>query len=201
MPRPQVIDDDALIDAAREVFLARGPAATTAEVARVAGISEGSIFRRYKTKEALFRAAMKTQAPDWLETLDDDRARGDDLVAHLARVGEAAIEFFRVVLPISMMAWATPGPDGLPAIFSGSRPAPLIVLDRVRRFFAARIRAGELRGDPAIVARIFVGSLENYVFFEIVGKGKGEKSPSAADFARGVATLICNAAGTRQRRR
>lgn len=50
MARPVAIHDPTILDAAREVFLLRGAAATTAEVARRAGVSEGSIFKRYRTK-------------------------------------------------------------------------------------------------------------------------------------------------------
>ena len=50
MPRPRRIDDATLLAAAREVFVAKGAAATTREVARRAGVSEGVIFQRYKTK-------------------------------------------------------------------------------------------------------------------------------------------------------
>jgi len=54
MARPTVIRDETIIDAAREVFLERGFGATTAEVAVRAGVSEGSIFKRFNSKVDLF---------------------------------------------------------------------------------------------------------------------------------------------------
>src|SRR6186713_3255009 len=56
--RPPVIDSARLLAVAREVFLERGIRATTLEVAERAGVSEGSIFHRFKSKEGLFAAAM-----------------------------------------------------------------------------------------------------------------------------------------------
>src|SRR5689334_14023210 len=59
--RPQTITDEALLEAARRVFLEEGVGATTAGIARRAGISESVIFHRYKTKEALFIAVLDQQ--------------------------------------------------------------------------------------------------------------------------------------------
>ncbi|MBU6161784.1 MAG: TetR family transcriptional regulator, partial [Myxococcales bacterium] len=59
MARKAVIRDDEILLAAREVFLESGPTATTAEVARRAGVSEGTLFKRYVTKKELIIAAMK----------------------------------------------------------------------------------------------------------------------------------------------
>ena len=40
------------------MFLERGIRATTLEVAKRAGVSEGAVFHRFKSKEGLFSAAM-----------------------------------------------------------------------------------------------------------------------------------------------
>lgn len=45
-----------ILDAADEVFAAEGPAATTAEVARRAGVASGTVFRHFPTKAALVTA-------------------------------------------------------------------------------------------------------------------------------------------------
>ena len=62
MPRPVTIQDSAILDAARRVFLVRGYSASTAEIARRAGVSEGSLFKRFRTKTALFLAAIQEQS-------------------------------------------------------------------------------------------------------------------------------------------
>jgi len=49
MARPPVITEERILDAARGVFLKKGIRATTAEVAKRAGIAEGSIFNRFDT--------------------------------------------------------------------------------------------------------------------------------------------------------
>ena len=62
--RPPKIDPADILKVAREVFLARGIRATTQEVAERAGVSEGSIFYRFKSKEGLFREAMEVSEDD-----------------------------------------------------------------------------------------------------------------------------------------
>lgn len=50
MPRPVSIQDDVILRAAREIFLEKGWDATTSEIAAKAGVSNGIIFKRFKTK-------------------------------------------------------------------------------------------------------------------------------------------------------
>src|SRR5215470_8271638 len=104
MVRPARITDSQILVAARDVFLERGISATTAEVARRAGIAEGSIFKRFKTKLDLFRAAMQPTIddPEWLKTLAGHA--GTDLRQALVSVGLQAIAFYRQLLPLKMMS-------------------------------------------------------------------------------------------------
>ena len=48
-----------IIEAAREVFAARGLAATLDDVAHEAGVGIGTVYRRFPTKEALVEAALE----------------------------------------------------------------------------------------------------------------------------------------------
>jgi len=58
MGRVPTIDTQTILDAAREVFMEDGMQGTTAEIARRAGVSEGTVFRRFATKETLFFECM-----------------------------------------------------------------------------------------------------------------------------------------------
>ena len=58
MPRPATISTEHILDVARREFLARGYGVSTSHIASEAGISEGTIYKRFVTKEALFRASM-----------------------------------------------------------------------------------------------------------------------------------------------
>jgi|SRR5215468_4092656 len=190
MSRPPVITESQILDAARSVFLERGITATTAEVARRAGIAEGSIFKRYKTKVELFRAAMQPQMddPEWLKHLM--KTAGTDLRQSLVTAGLEAIAFFRQILPLHMMSWS----NAALCVAAGTSPVnspALRVLKRVTAFFEAEMRAGRVRRhDPEIVARVYLGSLSNYVFYETVFKAHDELPLAPETFLRGLVNIL-----------
>jgi AcrR family transcriptional regulator len=171
MARPSVITEAQVLEAARAVFLKKGIRATTAEVARRAGIAEGSIFKRFKTKHELFQAAMhlSTEESAFFHHLESfDAANPRQL---LAQVALEILGFLRTMIPLVMMNWSNPLPSGLPRPLGSKNPMPLQVLHQLTRFFERQMRAGRIRRrDPEIAARIFLGSIQNYVFFELVLK-------------------------------
>src|SRR6188768_584747 len=69
--RPPVISNERLLEVAREVFLEFGIRATTLEVATRAGVAEGTIFHRFKSKDELFRAAMNFDPDAALALVND----------------------------------------------------------------------------------------------------------------------------------
>jgi AcrR family transcriptional regulator len=77
MPRPRQYTDEEILKAAAEVFLEQGAAATTALIAKRAGVSEGVLFQRFKTKEALFEAALmlETESDHWRQELIDSAGK------------------------------------------------------------------------------------------------------------------------------
>ena len=78
MARPRTISDAQLLSAAREVFVEQGFAATTASIAVRAGVSEGTLFKRFSTKEDLFAAALGlTDYGVWRAGLLDSVGQGE----------------------------------------------------------------------------------------------------------------------------
>lgn len=175
MPRPSTIKDEQILDAARAVFLEKGISATTAQVARKARIAEGSIFNRFPTKRELFQAAMQPQMddPDFIRLLERRVGRGD-LRRTLRDAGAEGIDFFRRVMPLMMMSWSSrPGGHPLQHL-QRPDPPPLKGLRRVAAVLENEMRAKRLkRRDPQVLARVYVGSLQNYVFFELLMKVHG----------------------------
>jgi AcrR family transcriptional regulator len=192
MSRPVSIKDETILIAAREVFLERGIQATTAEVAARAGVSEGSVFKRFKTKSELFRAAMNDRLaePAWVPKLAARAGKGD-LREQLFEIGMEIIAFFRELMPVMMMAWSNPAPNGLPSVISGPNPPPVRALKHLIGYFEAEMRAGRLkRQDPEVVARAFVGSLVHFVFFEVLQRAEGDLPLAAETYVRGLVSLL-----------
>lgn len=192
MPRPISIKDETIIEAARAVFLERGFAATTSEVAERAGVSEGTIFNRFRSKTELFHAAMRPQfeALDWTATLPERVGQGD-LREQLIEVADAAVEFMRRLMPLMMMSWSNAGANGLPEVLTQPNPPPLRALKRISAYFEAEIRLGRLRRhDPEILARVFMGAVQQYVFFELVMKAQDELPLPLPTYLRSFVALL-----------
>jgi AcrR family transcriptional regulator len=192
MARPVSIKPETIIEAARQVFLERGIQATTAEVAERAGISEGTIFKRYKSKIDLFRAAMGADLaePNWPERLAARIGQGS-VEANLFDIGMGIIAFFREMMPLMMMAWSNPAPNGLPGPLAGPNPPPIRALKLLTGFFEAEMRSGRLRKhDAEIIARTFLGGLNNFVFFEVLYRAHNELPLAAETYVRGLVQLL-----------
>ena len=159
-----MISDEAILDTARDVFLEHGIRATTAEVALRAKISEGTIFHRFKSKDALFRAAMRfdpQEAPALIAALVPAVGTAD-LRGALITMGKRLLELGRVILPVMMMSWSNPsGEYSLEKLISFKKPHP--PLAPLAKLLEAEMAAGRLeRANVQIVARAFVGGLRDY---------------------------------------
>jgi AcrR family transcriptional regulator len=192
MARPTTISDERILDAARAVFLEQGIAATTAEVAKRAGVAEGSIFKRFATKAELFKSAMKIdlEDPDFLRTLVAARDE-DDPCDTLYAVGLQAVAFFRRMMPLVMLQFGTGKKIGLPENFLGPQSPPLRALKTVAAFIDRQIRAGRMRKhEPEIVARMLLGSIQSYVFFEILLRAQQKMPLPVEEYLRGLINVL-----------
>lgn len=99
MGRRKLVEDDELLAVAREVFVEKGIAASTREIARRAGISQAVIYQRHPTKAHLFFAAM---VPPALNVEDLLSAPANDLsvVEQLEGIALGMMRYFREVVPI-----------------------------------------------------------------------------------------------------
>jgi AcrR family transcriptional regulator len=196
--RPTRISDERILDAARAVFLEHGVAATTAEVARRAGVAEGSIFKRFATKADLFRAAMQLELdePAWIRTLLMAR-EGDDPREVLMQVGQQAVEFFRQMMPLIMMQWSSGKHYGVPEQLVGPNSPPLRALRVLSTFLEREMRAGHMRAHaPEIVARMLLGSIQSYVFFEILLRAQAKMPLPVDEYLRGIINVLWTGVAT-----
>ncbi len=147
MPRPRRIDDATLLAAAREVFVEQGPGATTREVARRAGVSEGLLFQRYKTKADLFFAALAPPAADPGSVLPSGEAAVGDRPA-LEEAALRMLAYFRETMPLLLPLVNHPAFDP-ERFFHHTAPASLQAwIDALVRFLDAQ-RAPESKSTDA----------------------------------------------------
>lgn len=206
--RPPSISDDAILEAARQVFLDQGVGATTAEIARRAGISESVLFHRYKTKEALFMAVLDRQihVHAVVESLAERVGKGD-LDAHLFAVGSAFVEDARGAVPLFMIAnmmahasnWKL---EGLQERMRRPHPAQVRTLKLLSGYFEAEMDAGRLRRvDSEILARAFIGAVVQHVLQHFWGGNQDGLPLSTPMFLRGLIDILLNGTALRTPRR
>lgn len=196
MARPISIESEDLLKAAREVFLEKGVHATTADIAKRAKVSEGTLFHRYKTKEALFRAAMLEIDPlviiQGLE-LEARVGRGE-LFDELVDLGTRLVDLYRIIVPGVMMLHARGDgllPKDLPSFLQSKTSPPMVAVRSLAAYFEAEMRQKRIRPmDAEIVARMFIGSLWQYVFFETLGGKVGEVPLPQSMYVRGFVDAL-----------
>jgi AcrR family transcriptional regulator len=194
--RPPVISRERLLEIAREVFLELGIRATTAEVARRAGVAEGTIFLRFKSKSDLFRAAMQFDPDEALAFVEQMPARAGepDLRAVLLDFAEHFIRLGRVAVPVMMMTWSNPEQPGCMERGADRGSRYRRVIAALTRFFALEVQSARLgAGDPEVLARMLIGSLHHFVMGEVFAEGPVGKL-NAAEFAREVVDVLLRSA-------
>ncbi|MFO0550634.1 MAG: helix-turn-helix domain-containing protein [Polyangiaceae bacterium] len=174
MARPTVIKNEVILEAARSVFLERGILATSAEVAQRAGVSEGSVFKRFKTKADLFRAAMGINLEELPDAILDltSRIGTRSVEENLIEAGVQTVAFFERTMPIMMMSWSNPKVNGIiPEHCKVPDPPPLRAQRQIANYLLLEQQRGTLRtveelGPHAaqVIARAYLGALSSYAF-------------------------------------
>ncbi|WP_224362310.1 TetR/AcrR family transcriptional regulator [Hyalangium versicolor] len=192
--RPSIRDED-ILEAAREVFLAKGIRATTAEVADRARVSEGILFHRFKTKEGLFRAALNPQLAEPPEVRELVERVGKGTVAdNLQDACVAQLAVMKVRMPLIMLSFSNPGPSGLPEHFErGEHPEPMLA-KTLAAYVRGEVNLGRLRDvDGDVFAYTLVGGMIHYVMQGIL-RPDTMPLPSSALYIRGLVDLLLHGA-------
>jgi AcrR family transcriptional regulator len=184
--RPPVISTERLLEVAREVFLELGIRATTSEVASRAGIAEGTIFHRFKSKEELFRSAMNFDpdaAPALVEALLRQAGAGE-LRATLIAFAERFLEFGRAAMPVMVMSWSNPEHQLCAERTSERASRYHRTLSALRGYLESEMASGRLRRGPAeTMARMLIGSLHHYCMIEHFVRSSTSRAPSGVEGA------------------
>src|SRR5438552_8052834 len=101
-----------VLDAAAEVFAASGPDASIDEIARLAGVGHGTVFRRFPTKDDLMYAVIERHVAQ-LRAIAEEALDADD-------PGEAFFDFARRAAELGM---TTPGLPNC-VVPCGEKPGP-----------------------------------------------------------------------------
>ncbi len=166
MARHVTITDEQILRAARKVFLEDGFTAPTSRIAQLAGVSEGSIFKRYSTKEALFFAALEIpELPEWHRLLKEE-GDGADALATLRSAAIEMLTYFLEMFPRMITAIGSRVGSVHAHPFDGMKEPPH-ARDRavVEAFIRRQQAVGAMRtGDAAAMAALLLGGIAHHAF-------------------------------------
>jgi AcrR family transcriptional regulator len=189
MARTTTITDKQILEAARAIFLEEGFGAQTAKIARRANVSEGSIFKRFPTKEALFLAALEIDpTPAWHAEIDR-RAGTGNCRDNLQSIFLSMLHFFNEMLPRTITAQGSLGTlanrtfEGVEhPIFNDER--------KLQTFLRQEMELGRLHtGDVELLAQLILGSLTSYIFRAVI-TGQTLTEDKLAQLAAGTVDFI-----------
>lgn len=148
---------DALLDAATRVLGERGlEATTTNEIARVAGVSVGSLYQYFPSKEAMLAAALDRKFVRGLARLFDPAPHAESFSERLREGVRAAVELYREDLAFYRAVLLH-----VPRVGRLEQMRAHVQVFRERLRDELVLRQGELRAvDPDLAAFVIVSAIE-----------------------------------------
>lgn len=168
MGRPKTIETSELLAVARKVFRQHGPTATTRHVAKAAGITQAVLYQRFKTKDALFLAAL-TQHAASLAPLTGIDAGKHSPKSYLSLFAARAKDHFRSAMPSILSHAAHPkyGKEMMGQIHGHNRAGEIAAMLCLR--LQAWQQAGLIRKmEPRIFAFAFIHALHSMAMVELL---------------------------------
>jgi AcrR family transcriptional regulator len=124
-----------VLDAATQAFAVSGPDASIDEIARLAGVGHGTVFRRFPTKDDLMLAVIERHVAE-MRALAQEALASDD-------PGEAFFDFVQQVAELNMK---TPGLHRC-VVHCGDKPGAADLEQLVGKIVSRAQRAGAVRRD------------------------------------------------------
>jgi len=173
-----------ILMATRLLFSRKGRRGTTTrEIAEVAGVNEATLFRHFGNKDALISACTEhycgtAQLEDFVSELSGE------LEADLRAIALALTDRMERVRDLIVMSLVEDDQEAQ-EVGEAAWRAPAAIHRIIVEYMARRVESGELTGDPALLARFFMGM----TFAHVIGR---KKFPAAVapetmvDFQLGV---------------
>lgn len=193
MARPQTITDQQIDEAARRVFLRRGPSAPVGLVAQELGVSSAALFQRGGSKQALLARALRPEMSAVLARIGSGPAAGTPAIRQLGAILDDLCGVLRLLVPSLVTMRAA----GLPVSPAGP-PPPLLVRQKLARWLSRAYADASMAGPPpATLAEILLAAIESRCFHRHVG---GDAFAPGSD-RRFIRRLLADLVTTTPRRR
>jgi AcrR family transcriptional regulator len=193
-----------LVDAAERVLRTKGLAkATTREIAREAGLAEGTLYLHFADKLDLVRAVHEKLLPAFVEVVSHlpGRAGTGTVEGNLTDLARSALRLYRDILPMGSSLFADRELlERYRARLADRGAGPHRAWEPVVAYLKAEQALGRVAGgaDPGAAALLLLGACEQLIFVELM-TGPGtlpfrDRPDPAAELVR---TLLAGLSPTR----
>ena len=162
-----------ILAAARAVMLEHGLVrATTKEIARAAGVSEGTLYNYFANKQELFHTTLSRLPSGFFSLMQGlhERVGAQAVPAVLAEVAWSALDFYGEAIPMGASFFADPELlDAHRALLAEHGAGPQKANEAVAAFLRGEQRLGRVRhdADPEAAAYMLLGALYQYVYWRV----------------------------------
>jgi AcrR family transcriptional regulator len=186
-----------IIDGARAVFLAQGfDAASMGEIAKVAGVSKGTLYVYFENKEQLFDAIVLQECGAQAEGVFDLDHNDHDVEAVLTRMGIDFVKFLCRPEKASALRTVVAIAERMPDVgrrFFESGPA--LGVARLSAYLNAQVEAGVLKiEDTEVAAAQFIECCHATMFKPIVFNFGKAPTQERVEHVVGIAVRVFLAA-------
>ena len=185
-----------LIAAARRVIVERGVAgSTTKEIARAAGVAEGTIYNQFRDKADLYLSVASELIPQFLRQVPEDRGRRHPR-ALLVKIANETLEAMDELVPL----------------LAGIMSEPELLADAQARWTTDKTKSKTFAGlsgyfreeqaagrigdqvDAAVLARMFIGTVFHHGFMRLL-VGESNLELTGRRFVESLVDGVLAAAG------
>jgi AcrR family transcriptional regulator len=163
-----------ILEAAERVITERGMAAcTTRAIAEAAGCAEGSLYRYFPDKYALFHELVHRNFPDLIELLGElpDRAGTGTVRRNLEEVMSGAVGFYQGIIPMTAGVMSERKlMEEQRRFFREAKHGPLRAIHQVAEYVRREQRLGRIseRVSPEHAARAALGAAFQHAFMLVL---------------------------------
>jgi AcrR family transcriptional regulator len=178
-----------ILDGARSAFLTNGfDAASMNEIARAAGVSKGTLYVYFKSKEELFEAIIEEQIREQGQQIFN-LDRGADIESELTRLGRSFSQFMSRPGGVSELRTIIAIADRMPQL--GARffvAGPAFGIEKLSKYLEDKVAAGILEPhDCEVSAAQFIDSCVATTFKPMLFTHAGPPSDERVDLVVGMA--------------
>lgn len=184
---------DRILDAAARVMLEQGVAgATTKQIARAAGVAEGTLYIHFKDKSELYMAVLHERSPGFIPMLAalSEQVGEGTVEERLTGVLLKALPFYRATIPMSASYLYDPELLARHREFLRERGAgPRRGNELLARYLRAEQALGRVRPDADLdaIVDLLLGACLMHVLWELVSDD--QPAPPQED-ARYIARIV-----------